>query len=83
MKAVVYESFSTPPQLTTVPDPTPESGGVVIKVMATGVCRSDWHGWVGHDPDIRLPHVPGHEFSGVVEAVGTGIEVQIGLGIEG
>ncbi|WP_374496664.1 zinc-dependent alcohol dehydrogenase family protein [Vogesella indigofera] len=70
MKAVVYESFSAPPQLTTVPDPTPESGGVVIKVMATGVCRSDWHGWVGHDPDIRLPHVPGHEFSGVVEAVG-------------
>ena len=70
MKAVVYESFATPPQLTTVPDPTPETGGVVIKVMATGVCRSDWHGWVGHDPDIRLPHVPGHEFSGVVEAVG-------------
>ncbi|MDC7705603.1 zinc-dependent alcohol dehydrogenase family protein [Vogesella indigofera] len=70
MKAVVYESFAAPPQLTTVPDPTPESGGVVIKVMATGVCRSDWHGWVGHDPDIRLPHVPGHEFSGVVEAVG-------------
>lgn len=70
MKAIVYESFSAPPQLTTVPDPTPESSGVVIKVMATGVCRSDWHGWVGHDPDIRLPHVPGHEFSGVVEAVG-------------
>lgn len=69
MKAVVYKSFAAPPQLTTVPDPTPESGGVVIKVMATGVCRSDWHGWVGHDPDIRLPHVPGHEFSGVVEAV--------------
>ena len=70
MKAVVYESFSAPPQLMHVPDPTPDAGGVVIKVMATGVCRSDWHGWVGHDPDIRLPHVPGHEFSGVVEAVG-------------
>jgi len=70
MKAVVYESFSAPPQLTTVPDPTPETSGVVIKVMATGVCRSDWHGWVGHDPDIHLPHVPGHEFSGIVEAVG-------------
>lgn len=70
MKAVVYESFSAPPQLKTVPDPTPETSGVVIKVMATGVCRSDWHGWVGHDPDIHLPHVPGHEFSGIVEAVG-------------
>lgn len=70
MKAVVYESFAGTPQLMTVADPTPTADGVVIKVMATGVCRSDWHGWVGHDPDIRLPHVPGHEFSGVVEAVG-------------
>lgn len=53
-----------------MPDPTPDNSGVVIQVMATGVCRSDWHGWVGHDPDIQLPHVPGHEFSGVVTAVG-------------
>lgn len=70
MKAVVYEAFSAPPQLKTVPDPTPEVHGVVVKVQATGVCRSDWHGWVGHDTDIVLPHVPGHELAGVVEAVG-------------
>jgi alcohol dehydrogenase len=44
--------------------------GVVVKVQATGVCRSDWHGWVGHDTDIVLPHVPGHELAGTVEAVG-------------
>ena len=41
-----------------------------MRVKATGVCRSDWHGWVGHDKDITLPHVPGHELAGVVEAVG-------------
>ena len=70
MKAVVYEAFSTPPQVRTVPDPAPPAHGVVVKVMATGVCRSDWHGWVGHDPDIRLPHVPGHELAGTIEAVG-------------
>nr|WP_315488261.1 zinc-dependent alcohol dehydrogenase family protein [uncultured Rhodoferax sp.] len=70
MKAVVYEAFSAPPQLQTVPDPTPEAHGVVVKVQATGVCRSDWHGWVGHDTDIVLPHVPGHELAGTVEAVG-------------
>ena len=70
MKAVVYEAFSAPPRLTTLPDPTPAPHGVVLKVMATGVCRSDWHGWVGHDPDIELPHVPGHELAGIVEAVG-------------
>jgi alcohol dehydrogenase len=43
----------------------------VLRVEATGLCRSDWHGWMGHDPDIRrFPHVPGHELAGVVEAVG-------------
>ena len=70
MQAVVYEAFSAPPRLQTVPDPTPETHGVVVKVQATGVCRSDWHGWVGHDTDIVLPHVPGHELAGTVEAVG-------------
>ena len=70
MKAVIYDAFNVPPQLMNVPDPTPEAHGVVVKVMATGVCRSDWHGWVGHDADIQLPHVPGHELAGVVTAVG-------------
>ncbi len=70
MKAVIYEVFNAPPQLKEVPDPTPEAHGVVVKVMATGVCRSDWHGWVGHDADIQPPHVPGHELAGVVAAVG-------------
>lgn len=70
MKAVVFEQFSTPPSIQQVPDPAPAPHGVVVKVIANGVCRSDWHGWMGHDPDIRLPHVPGHELSGVVEAVG-------------
>ncbi|MDM7481981.1 MAG: zinc-dependent alcohol dehydrogenase family protein [Halomonas sp.] len=70
MKAVVFEQFSAPPSIQQVPDPAPAPHGIVVKVMANGVCRSDWHGWMGHDPDIRLPHVPGHELSGVVEAVG-------------
>ena len=70
MKAVLYEAFAETPKLTTVPDPTPEPHGVVIKVEATGICRSDWHGWMGHDPDITLPHVPGHELAGFVAAAG-------------
>ncbi|AOD13793.1 zinc-dependent alcohol dehydrogenase family protein [Xanthomonas fragariae] len=70
MKAVVYTAFSQPPHLLTVEDPTPERHGVVVQVRATGVCRSDWHGWKGHDPDIRLPHVPGHELAGIVAEVG-------------
>ncbi len=47
---------------------------MVIAVEATGLCRSDWHGWQGHDPDINaMPHVPGHELAGRVVAVGTDV----------
>lgn len=70
MKAVIYEAFRATPQVRSVPDPTPAPDGVVVQVMATGVCRSDWHGWVGHDTDIVLPHVPGHELAGTIVAVG-------------
>ena len=74
MKAVLIEQFSQTPKLSTVPDPTPVNDGVVVKVEATGVCRSDWHGWVGHDADIELPHVPGHELAGIVEEVGKDVK---------
>jgi alcohol dehydrogenase len=70
MRAAVYREFAKPLTIQNVPDPTPTERGVVIRVKATGLCRSDWHGWMGHDPDITLPHVPGHEFAGVIDAIG-------------
>jgi hypothetical protein len=70
MKAVIFEQFGQPPRVATVADPAPAATGVVIKVEATGLCRSDWHGWMGHDPDIVLPHVPGHELAGSILAIG-------------
>ncbi|MBM3881021.1 MAG: zinc-dependent alcohol dehydrogenase family protein [Verrucomicrobia bacterium] len=73
MRAIVYDEFGGPLELRQVPDPTPPTDGVVIRVHATGICRSDWHGWMGHDPDIRPPHVPGHELAGVVAATGAGV----------
>jgi alcohol dehydrogenase len=73
MKAVYYEAFQTPPAIVSLPDPTPSPGGVVIKVSATGLCRSDYHGWLGHDSDIHLPHVPGHELAGTIVAVGANV----------
>ncbi|AYA63714.1 zinc-dependent alcohol dehydrogenase family protein [Alteromonas sp. RKMC-009] len=74
MKAVVFEKFAQMPVIQNVADPTPASHGVVIKVEATGVCRSDWHCWQGHDTDVVVPHVPGHEFAGIVEAVGKDVK---------
>ena len=70
MRAAIYREFRAPLEVALLNDPEPSADGAVIEVAATGVCRSDWHGWMGHDPDIRLPHVPGHEISGTVAAVG-------------
>ena len=71
MRAVLYDGFREPLRVESVPEPQPPPHGAVIRVEATGLCRSDWHGWMGHDPDIKaFPHVPGHELAGTVEAVG-------------
>ncbi|MEN8250043.1 MAG: zinc-dependent alcohol dehydrogenase family protein [Bacteroidota bacterium] len=70
MRAAVYHKFKGAIIIENVPDPIPTVNGVVIKVKATGICRSDWHGWMGHDPDITLPHVPGHELAGTIVEVG-------------
>jgi alcohol dehydrogenase len=70
MKAILLKHFGGPLSVETVPDPAVPADGVVVRVRATGLCRSDWHAWQGHDPDVQLPHVPGHELAGTIEAVG-------------
>jgi alcohol dehydrogenase len=74
MRAAYYTQFKAPITITNLPDPSPSTDEVVIKVMATGICRSDWHGWQGHDTDVHLPHVPGHELAGIVAAIGKNIK---------
>jgi alcohol dehydrogenase len=73
MRATMLRSFAEPLTLETVDDPVCGDDGVVVQVRATGVCRSDWHAWMGHDPSIVLPHVPGHELCGVVAEVGASV----------
>jgi D-arabinose 1-dehydrogenase-like Zn-dependent alcohol dehydrogenase len=72
MRAVRYAAYAEPPVVMDVGDPSCPPDGVVIRVRATGVCRSDWHAWMGHDP-VPLPMVPGHEMAGTVEIVGSGV----------
>jgi D-arabinose 1-dehydrogenase-like Zn-dependent alcohol dehydrogenase len=69
VKAVVYARYGVTPALTQAADPACPADGVVIAVGATGVCRSDWHAWQGHDP-VVLPHIGGHELAGAVAATG-------------
>lgn len=74
MRAAVFERFQGPLRVCSVDTPTPAADAVLIKVEACGICRSDWHGWMGHDGDVQLPHVPGHELAGIVAEVGSGVQ---------
>lgn len=73
MRAAQITAWREPLLIGDLPDPAPPRGGVVIRVLACGVCRSDWHAWTGADPDVNLPHVPGHEFCGEIVAVSAGV----------
>jgi len=70
VRAVAFDSFGGPLRVVDAPRPECAPDGVVIDVRATGVCRSDWHAWRGHDP-VSLPHVPGHEFAGGIAEIGS------------
>jgi D-arabinose 1-dehydrogenase-like Zn-dependent alcohol dehydrogenase len=74
MYAVRYGGFRQLPELVRVRKPKCPDTGVLIEVAATGLCRSDWHAWMGHDRDVVLPHVPGHELAGVIAQVGSRVE---------
>jgi D-arabinose 1-dehydrogenase-like Zn-dependent alcohol dehydrogenase len=81
VRALVFDSFGGPLAVREVPAPDPRPGGVVVQVAASGICRSDWHAWQGHDPDVALPHVPGHELAGTVTATGDGVRRwSVGIG---
>ena len=73
MRGVLVTAFGETPAVVDLPDPACDDDAVVLNVDATGLCRSDWHGWMGHDPDIQLPHVPGHELAGTIVEVGRAV----------
>lgn len=72
MRAVVIDAVRSQPRVREVPEPSAPGDGVVVRVGATGMCRSDWHAWAGHD-DLAFPHVPGHELAGEVVEVGAAV----------
>jgi D-arabinose 1-dehydrogenase-like Zn-dependent alcohol dehydrogenase len=74
MRAAVMEGIRQPLVVRDVPDPSPPANGVVVRVEANGICRSDWHLWTGDwswfGLALSLPHVLGHEFCGVIDEIG-------------
>ncbi|APX13968.1 zinc-binding dehydrogenase [Tateyamaria omphalii] len=70
MKAAVVRTFNEDLSIETVPDPDCPDNGVVLKVAACGVCRSDYHGWTGEHPKVQNGSILGHEYCGTVVAAG-------------
>ena len=70
MRALLFESFGGPLRCEEAAS-RDGAGRCRGPGGASGICRSDWHAWQGHDPDVVLPHAPGHELAGMVAAVGT------------
>ncbi|MDZ4096306.1 MAG: alcohol dehydrogenase catalytic domain-containing protein [Paracoccaceae bacterium] len=69
MRAAVLKTYNEDLSIGEVADPVCETDGVVLKVLACGVCRSDWHGWVGEHPRVKPGQIGGHEYCGeVIEA---------------
>ncbi|MGH1426007.1 MAG: zinc-binding dehydrogenase [Pseudooceanicola sp.] len=69
MKAAVLRTYNEDLVIEDVPHPDCPKDGVVLKVIACGVCRSDWHGWTGEHPRVKPGQIGGHEYCGeVVEA---------------
>ncbi|MEQ8666867.1 MAG: zinc-dependent alcohol dehydrogenase family protein [Rhodospirillales bacterium] len=69
MRAAVISEYRKHLSIENLSDPAVPRDGIVVRVRATGICRSDWHTWMGHDDAVSLPLVPGHEMAGeVVEA---------------
>ena len=80
MRAAVIRSYNADLSLETVPDPICEADGVVLRVLSCGICRSDWHGWVGEHPKVQLGAIPGHEYCGEVVETGPLAKWRLGWG---
>ncbi|MDU8944870.1 alcohol dehydrogenase catalytic domain-containing protein [Ovoidimarina sediminis] len=78
MRAAVLREYNADLALEDVPDPDCPEDGVVLKVLACGVCRSDWHGWSGEHPRVKPGQIGGHEYAGEVVAAGPRATYRVG-----
>ena len=73
MRAAVATGVGEPLTVVDRDIPQPGPGEVLVKIAACGVCYSDLNLVRGHYPFARFPVVPGHEITGVVQALGPGV----------
>lgn len=75
---MILQNTRQPLQLVNLDIPKMGNDGVLIKVLACGICRTDLHLIDGELPNIQLPIIPGHEIVGEVVDKGETIPLEIG-----
>ena len=73
MYAAVLREFEKPLSVKEVQIESPRTGELMVRIAASGVCRSDLHAQQGRSSVARLPMVLGHEGAGIVEETGAGV----------
>src|SRR5215217_6186347 len=76
MKAILLTGFGGTDMLRygDAPDPVAGPGDVVVDVHAASVNAADYKMRLGSYSDLKFPHILGRDFSGVVSAVGAGVD---------
>jgi L-iditol 2-dehydrogenase len=72
MLAAVLKDFNNL-VLEDVPAPVPDTGEVVVRVKSCGICATDWKAVRGIRRNVKFPFIPGHEPSGIIAKLGTGV----------
>ncbi|SEF90505.1 D-arabinose 1-dehydrogenase, Zn-dependent alcohol dehydrogenase family [Actinacidiphila yanglinensis] len=84
MRAAVATGADQPLSVTTRDVPEPGPGEILVKLRACGICYSDLNLLEGEYPFAAFPVIPGHEISGVVEALGAGVSwPEVGTAVGG
>ena len=64
-----------------IPQPELHAGEVLVKIGYVGFCGSDLNTFLGRNPMVKLPVIPGHEVGAVIEAVGEGVPEELKTGM--
>ena len=63
-----------------LPEPELKAGEVLLRLAYVGFCGSDLNTWLGRNPMVRMPVVPGHEIGAVIERVGADVPADLYIG---
>jgi 2-desacetyl-2-hydroxyethyl bacteriochlorophyllide A dehydrogenase len=80
MKAIEIEGERIV-KLAEVEKPQPGAGEVLLKIKYVGFCGSDLNTFLGRNPMVKLPVIPGHEIGAVIEEVGPGVPDYLAKGV--